>query len=191
LRLGYIGGLSRQKGIHHLIAAVNQLPEGAVTLSIYGDPNAFPDYAAELRQAAAHAGIQFMGLASRAEIWAALAELDALVAPTLWYETYSLVVHEAFAAGVPVIASRIGVMPEVIRDGVDGLLFPPGDVTALASLLRELIRRPEQLEALRRAVRPPLTIAEHAAAVQTIYAEVVESAAHVFREGHEDSRQSP
>jgi glycosyltransferase involved in cell wall biosynthesis len=191
LRLGYVGGLSRQKGVHHLIAAVNQLPEGAVTLSIYGDLSAFPEYGAELRQAAVHTGIQFKGLASRSEVWAALAELDALVAPTLWYETYSLVVHEAFAAGVPVIASRIGVMPEVIRDGIDGLLFPPGDVAALTALLRELIRRPEQLEALRRAIRPALTVAEHAAAVQAIYAEVVDAAASAFREGHEDSRQSP
>jgi glycosyltransferase involved in cell wall biosynthesis len=191
LRLGYIGGLSRQKGVHYLVAAINQLPEGAVTLSIYGDLNAFPDYGADLRQAATHAGIQFKGLVPRSEVWAALAELDALVVPTLWYETYSLAAHEAFAAGVPVIASRIGVMPEVIRDGIDGLLFPPGDVAVLAALLWELIRRPEQLEALRRAVRPPLTIAEHAAAVQSIYVEVVEAIPSAFREGHEDSRQSP
>ncbi len=190
LRLGYVGGLSRQKGVHHLIAAVNQLPEGAVTLAIYGDLDAFPDYAAELRRAAIHPGIQFKGVASRAELWPALAELDALVAPTLWYETFSLVVHEAFAAGVPVIASRIGVMPEVVREGVDGLLFPPGDAPALAALLRELIQSPERLEALRRAIRPAWTADDHAAALQALYDEVVAGAIPAIREGHEDSRQS-
>jgi glycosyltransferase involved in cell wall biosynthesis len=172
LRLGYVGGLSRQKGVHHLIAAVNRLPAEAVTLSIYGDPIAFPDYTAELRRAATHPGIRFAGPVARSNLWPVLRELDALVIPTLWYETFSIVAHEAFAAGRPVVASRIGVMPEVIRDGVDGLLFPPGDVDALYILLLELIRQPAWLDALRAAIRPAHTMADHAAHVHNIYAEV-------------------
>jgi glycosyltransferase involved in cell wall biosynthesis len=174
LRLGYVGGLSRQKGVHVLLAAVNRLPAESVTLSIYGDPSAYPDYVADLRRAATHPGIRFEGQVSRAALWPALAELDALVAPTLWYETFSIVAHEAFAAGLPVIASRIGVMPGVIRDGVDGLLFPPGDVEALAGLLLELAQQPERLEFLRNNVRPVNTMAEHAARIQDIYAEITE-----------------
>lgn len=191
LRLGYVGGLSRQKGIHHLVDAVNRLPDESVTLSIYGDTDAFPEYVAELRQSATHPGIRFKGVVSRSELWPALRELDALVVPTLWYETFSIVVHEAFAAGLPVIASRIGVMPEVIRDGVDGLLFPQGDVEALTSLLRDLIRQPERLDALTQAIRPVYTFSEHADRLYEIYAEATEPARPpAFREGHEDSRQS-
>lgn len=172
LRLGYVGGLSRQKGVHVLIAAVNKLPAEAVTLSIYGDETAFPDYAASLRRAATRPGIRFEGQVSHSALWPALAELDALVAPTLWYETFSIVAHEAFAAGLPVIASRIGVMPEVIRDGVDGLLFPPGDDEALGRLLLELARQPERLELLRHNIQPAHTMAEHAARIDAIYAEI-------------------
>jgi glycosyltransferase involved in cell wall biosynthesis len=192
LRLGYVGGLGRQKGIHHLVDAVNRLPDESVTLSIYGDTEVFPEYVAELRQSATHPGIRFKGLVSRSALWPALRELDALVVPTLWYETFSIIVHEAFAAGLPVIASRIGVMPEVIREGVDGLLFPPGDVEALTSLLWELIRQPERLEALHQAIRPVFSLSEHAARLYENYAEATEPAQPLaFREGHEDSRQSP
>ena len=47
------------------------------------------------------------------------------VVPSLWYETYSLITHEAFAAHVAVIASRLGALEEAVRDGIDGLLAPP------------------------------------------------------------------
>ncbi len=165
---GYIGGLSPQKGIHVLVAAFNRLPEGA-RLSIFGDTNAFPDYVAELRRAATHRGIHFAGLLSRAALWPALGRLDVLVVPTMWYETYSLIVQEAFAAGVPVVASRIGVMPDVVRDGVDGRLFPPGDVDALSALLRDLMHHPAQLASLRAARPPVMTMDEHAARLDSVY----------------------
>ncbi|MBX7253427.1 MAG: glycosyltransferase, partial [Candidatus Promineofilum sp.] len=166
---GYIGGLSPQKGVHHLVAAVNRLPAAAVALSIYGDAGPFPDYVAGLRAAATHPGIRFPGRLSRAALWPALGGLDVLVVPTLWYETYSLIAHEAFAAGVPVVASRIGVMAEVVRDGVDGLLFPSGDEAALAGILRALAERPERLAALRAGIRPVPTLADHSRRLLSLY----------------------
>lgn len=169
LRAGYIGGLSPQKGVHHLVAAVNRLPAAAVALSIYGDAGPFPDYVAGLRAAATHPGIRFPGRLSRAALWPALGGLDVLVVPTLWYETYSLIAHEAFAAGVPVVASRIGVMAEVVRDGVDGLLFPSGDEAALAGILRALAERPERLAALRAGIRPVPTLADHSRRLLSLY----------------------
>jgi len=169
LRAGYIGGLSPQKGVHHLVAAVQRLPAEAVALSIYGDASAFPDYAAGLRAAATHPGIRFPGRLSRAALWPALGGLDVLVVPTLWYETYSLIAHEAFAAGVPVVASRIGVMAEVVRDGVDGLLFPPADEAALADILLALAEQPERLAALRAGIRPVPTLADHSRRLLGLY----------------------
>lgn len=171
LHLGYIGGIAPQKGVHVLLAAVNQLPPAGVRLTVYGDLNAFPVYAAELEQAAIHPGIRLAGRLPHARLWPALAELDLLVVPTLWYETASLIVQEAFAAGVPVVASRIGVLPERVRDGVDGRLFPPGDAAALAAILRELMRQPAALAALRAQIRPVFTIEEHVAAVTAVYEE--------------------
>ncbi len=169
--IGYVGGLSSQKGIHVLIDAFNRLPERA-RLSIYGDLTAFPDYVAELRRAATHPGIHFAGPLSRAALWPALGGLDVLVVPTLWYETYSLIVQEAFAAAVPVVASLIGVMPDVVRDGVDGRLFPPGDADALHTVLRELMHNPAQLASLRAARPPVMTMDDHAARLEAVYNEV-------------------
>ncbi|WP_374688277.1 glycosyltransferase, partial [Promineifilum sp.] len=174
LRIGYIGGLSAQKGVHVLVGAVNRLPAGTVALSIYGDLDAFPDYTAELRRMAAHPGIRFEGRLARPAFWPALGGLDVLVVPTLWYETYSIVAHEAFAAGVPVVASRIGVMPEVVRDGVDGLLFPPGDEGALAEILRALAEDRKRVEALRAGIRPVAMLADHCERLLALYAEVME-----------------
>ena len=166
--IGYIGGLSRQKGVHHLIAAANRLPP-QVSLSIYGDLEAFPEYVAGLRAAAVHPAIRFRGPVGREGLWMALGEMDILVVPTLWYETYGLVVQEAFAAGVPVVASRIGVMPDVVEDGVTGRLFPPGDVDSLSHLLLELAEHPEEIKRLRANAPAVMSMDDHAEQLEAIY----------------------
>ncbi len=169
LRLGYMGSLSHQKGIHVLVEAVNALPANGVTLDIYGNPSVFPNYVAELRRLATHPGIRMAGLVPRAEVWSRLAELDVLVLPTLWYEASPLTIDEAFAAGTPVVGSDIGALPSMIRDSVDGLLFPPGDAVALTTLLQALHAQPEQVAALRSAIRPVKTMDTHAAEIDALY----------------------
>lgn len=169
LHIAYIGGIAPQKGVHVLVTAVNALPADGLRLTIYGDLAAFPEYAAGLQQQAAHPGITFAGQLPHAHLWAALADVDLVVVPTLWYETASLIVQEAFAAGVPVVASDIGVLPERVRPGINGLLFPPGDVVALQNNLRQLKDQPQRLAALRAGIEPVFTIADHVAAVAAVY----------------------
>ncbi|MBE7533725.1 MAG: glycosyltransferase family 4 protein [Chloroflexi bacterium] len=182
LHIAYIGGIAPQKGVHILIEAFNQLTTNqppltahrsllteSLRLTIYGDLTAFPDYAAHLQQQANHPGITFAGRLPPAQLWAALADIDLIVVPTLWYETASLIVQEAFAAGVPVVASDIGVLPERIHAGVDGLLFPPGDAAALTGILRRLQEQPAELVQLRTGIRPVYTIQEHVARVTAVY----------------------
>ena len=72
---------------------------------------------------------------------AVLHDVDVLVVPSMWIENAPFIIREAFAAGVPVIASDLGGMAEMVRDGVDGLLFPPGDARSLAACLRRLSTR--------------------------------------------------
>lgn len=176
LHIAYIGGIAPQKGVHVLIEAVNQLADyrSPITdyrsrLTIYGDPTAFPDYTARLQQQATHPGITFAGPLPHAQLWETLAGIDLIVVPTLWYETASLIVQEAFAVGVPVVASDIGVLPERIHAGVDGLLFPPGDAAALAGVLRRLQAQPVELAQLRAGIQPVFTIQEHVARVTAVY----------------------
>jgi glycosyltransferase involved in cell wall biosynthesis len=71
-----------------------------------------------------------------------LASLDVLVLPSA-YEEMGSVLTEAMASGLPVVASDVGGIPEVVRDGVTGLLVPPGDVGALAAALDRLAADPE------------------------------------------------
>jgi len=63
----------------------------------------------------------------------------AVLVPSLWYEGAGRVVMEAYAAGVPVLASRVGGLPEVVQDGVTGMLLPPGDAKAWAGAIERLI----------------------------------------------------
>jgi glycosyltransferase involved in cell wall biosynthesis len=169
LRVTYIGGLAWQKGVHVLVAAVNRLPPSAVRLAIHGNENAFPDYVARLKAAASHHAISFGGTLTRDQLWATLADSDVLVAPSLWYEVAPMVILEAFYAGVPLVASRLGGLAELVSHDRDGLLVPPGDEPALADALALLADEPERLAALRAGIRPVRTAAEHANEVIALY----------------------
>lgn len=166
---GFLGSLAWQKGAHVLIEAFNRLPPGAASLTIFGSDRAFPAYGAELRALARHPQIRFAGALPFDAVGGALRSLDALVTPSLWYENSPLVIQEAYAVGVPVIASRLGALEEKVQDGVTGRLFPAGDAAALAEVLAEIVRAPEQWAALRRNLVPPPDVDAHAAALVAIY----------------------
>ncbi len=170
-RFGYIGGLTRQKGVHVLIDAFNGLEPGG-ELWVAGDETAEPDYVAQLRASASPA-VRFLGKLSRAAVWETLAQVDVLVAPSLWYETFAFVVSEAFTAGVPVIASRLGPLAERVRHEVDGLLAPPGDVLALRQALRRFLQEPGLLDRLQGGIGPVQTMEAHVAKVETAYEAVL------------------
>jgi len=173
LHIVYAGGLAWQKGVHVLVTAVNQLPHDAVKLTIAGDPDAFPEYSRSLRQLAQHPQIHLPGKLDRSQLWALLGEADIVVVPSLWHETASLIIQEAFAAGTPVVASRIGALPERVNDGVDGLLFPPGDDAALQVILARLSAEPALLAKLRQGIRPVRTVEEHLLTLTAVYQELL------------------
>jgi glycosyltransferase involved in cell wall biosynthesis len=82
---------------------------------------------------------------------------DILIVPSRWNEPFGLVAVEAMARQLPVVASAVGGLTEILTDGVDGMLVPPGDEHALASALRQLIARPDLRERLGRAARMTVT----------------------------------
>lgn len=168
VRVAYVGGIAWQKGVHVLLAAFNELPR-AMRLTIYGDTSAFPAYTAELERLVRHPNVHFAGRLPHTELWGALAETDVVVVPSLWYETASLIVQEAFAAGAPVVASALGALEERVHEGVDGRLFPAGDALALREILLGFWQEPEQLAALRAGIRPVRTMAEHIDDIEEIY----------------------
>lgn len=171
-RFAYIGGLAHQKGVHVLVDAFNDLPPSA-RLTIAGDETAFPDYCAFLRKRSRHPGIQFVGRLDREGVWQNLGQADVLVVPSLWYETSSLVVQEAFATGTPVVAADHGALAERVQHGTDGLLIPPGDVLALRRALQSLMDDPKLLARLRSGIKPVMDVTEHLRQTEQVYQRVI------------------
>jgi len=165
---GFLGSLAWQKGVHVLVEAFNQLPSDT-SLTIYGSESAFPEYVGRLKAAARHPNIRFAGPLDHHRVGAALRQLDCLVVPSLWYENSPVVIQEAYALQLPVVASRLGALTEKVRDGETGFLFTPGDSADLARILKSVIDNPDQLAALRANIRPGPTIQEHAEQVLGIY----------------------
>ncbi len=174
LRVGYLGQIAPHKGVHVLVEALRLMPEAPIQLEIFGDQTRFPDYTRML--AAAIGGddrIHFAGPYTPASLTSLLETLDLIVAPSLWYENSPNVILEAFAHRIPVAASRLGGMVELLGDGAHGLLFEPGDAQDLARVLREVLSTPEILAQIRRGLPPVKTIEAEMDELEKIYRLVV------------------
>ena len=114
----YLGRLSSEKGIPTILEAFAEL---SAPLLIVGDG---PE-AARLRAFGRSSSVEFRGAVPASEVGPLLRGARALLVPSVCYEGQPRGILEAYAAGVPVIASDLGGLPEVVEDGVDGLLVPP------------------------------------------------------------------
>lgn len=171
LRFIYLGSLAWQKGVHVVVEAFRGVPASRATLAVYGDTSTFPDYAQSLAALADSANTVLKGLLPRDAVGQVLAETDALVVPSLWYENSPLVIQEAFAAGVPVVASNIGALSEKVRPGVDGWLCPPGDVQAWHKTLLRLAEHPDEVDRMAAGVQPPMNLQDHVTRLEELYAQ--------------------
>lgn len=172
LRVGYLGALAWQKGPHVLVDAFNRLPaDTTARLTLHGSGDAFPAYAATLRATVRHPAISLAAPVPYDDVGRVLRTFDVLVVPSLWYENSPLVIQEAYALGIPVVASNLGALAEKVADGRTGRLFPPGDAAALATLLQDLSVHPEQLAAWRDQITPPPAMPAHAAEIAAVYAQ--------------------
>lgn len=171
LRVGFLGTIAHHKGVHVAVEAVRRTP--GVELQVHGRTTDFADYCASLQQVAASApAIRFCGPYDRKSLPAVLAALDVVVVPSLWYENTPFVVLEAMSAGVPVLASDLGGLREVVHDGRNGELFAAGDAADLARRLARLRDDPGQLQAYRGRMDPVKTIAQSVGEIETIYGRV-------------------
>ena len=140
-RIGYVGRLAPQKRADRLVQAVGRMRETAA-LVLVGDG---PDRALVRRLVAASPArerITEVGFVDHTSVPAVLSSLDVLVLPSA-YEEMGSVLTEAMAAGLPVVASDVGGIPEVVRHGETGLLVPPDDVDALAAALDRIVADPD------------------------------------------------
>jgi len=147
----FVGRLSPEKGVATLLAAWQRLGN-SIPLRVVGDG----PLQAELEGYARQHGLSdvfFHGRLNPEQTLAAMKGSRFLVVPSEWYETFGRVAVEAFACGVPVIASRLGAMQEIVEDGRTGLHFTPGDPDHLAAKVEWAWTHPEEMAAMGRAAR--------------------------------------
>jgi glycosyltransferase involved in cell wall biosynthesis len=145
-----VGRLAAPKDFSTLIAAVARLPEGRAHLRIFGDGPLRSELEAERRALAVDAVVEFAGEVP--DVRPYLEDGDVFVLASL-SEGMPVSVLEAMAAGLPVVASAVPGLEEVVVDGQTGFLTPPGDAAALAARLGQLIDDPSLRTALGEAGR--------------------------------------
>jgi glycosyltransferase involved in cell wall biosynthesis len=136
----FVGRLTDEKGIHALLEAWRANAQGdhalGLPLKIVGDGPLRPEVEAAVRQ---NAQIECLGRRPLAKVCDLIGNAQMLIFPSLWYEGMPRVIVESFAKGTPVVASNLGTMAEMIRDGENGWLFAPGDSFQLAATVRRAL----------------------------------------------------
>lgn len=180
LRVGFIGQIVRHKGVHVLLDALRRLPQhvrARLDVRIYGDPDQAPEYVAELTRMMGDPPLaSFAGIYAHDETGHVFATLDVLVVPSLWFD-FPLIIHESFASGTPVVATRLGAMAEVITHGVNGLLFERGNAQELADHLRTLAETPTMLDTLKSGMAPVRTVRADVDEFERLYERLTSSPA--------------
>jgi glycosyltransferase involved in cell wall biosynthesis len=176
VHFGYLGRFVAIKGVLDLARAVASLPR-AVPFRL--EVRAPIDDASELRQrfdaiVGGDDRVTFAPAIRPEEVPDVLACYDVVCAPSRCFENGPTVLSESFGAGTPVIGTRIGAMPELITDGVNGALVEPGDWKALAGLLERVATHPETVDGWRRALPRARTMDAIAEDYEKLYAQILD-----------------
>ena len=167
----FCGRLSKEKGVDVLLDAWKNID---AELTVIGDG----PMADELRSRNL-ANVRFLGQINPESVHLALRSARALVVPSLWYENFPLVVVEAMAVGTPVIASRLGALSEIVRNGETGLLFAPGNVADLTRIVQMALGHASLLPNLgqgaRRFYERYLTPRENLRILEEVYTEALDA----------------
>ena len=173
LRIGFLGSMQPVKGVHVLLEALAGLGERDFEAELFGDIEAKPEYIGRLNRAL-DSRIRLKGKAAPDEIPRILSSFDVLVVPSIWWENSPLVIHEAFAAGVPVVCSDIGGMSELVENGVSGLHFRAGSPEDLTRCLRLVHDDRDLLSELRRGIPKLKSMKSDAAFHDQLFTSILE-----------------
>jgi glycosyltransferase involved in cell wall biosynthesis len=192
LRLGYLGQIVEIKGVHLLVEALRQVQSDLVTLSIFGDVERFPKYAAKLRKSASgDRRISFMGAYSAKELNLVMDQVDVIIVPSLWYENSPNTILEAFGYRIPVIASNIGGMSELIQHRKNGLLFEVGNSRSLADQIKSLLDEPSLLDLLSIGIEPVKNTNQEIDELEQIYLKTQGKVLNIGNASHKTNLRDP
>lgn len=152
ITVGTVSHLSPEKGLHNLIEAASLIPDvkNRFQFVIAGDGSCRPELETLVREKGLESCFQFLGFRSDSHL--IMKDFDLFVLPSL-SEGLSTAIMEAMANGLPVIGSNVGGTPELVHNGYNGILFPPGDSAKLAAAIQELTENAENLSLMGRRGR--------------------------------------
>lgn len=172
-RLIFVGRINRFKGLHLLLEAIMEIPAHLITLGIYGQTGD-EGYENEWRTKTAECNnIQWKGKLQQQDVVPAMQQYDALCLCSTFSEMSPLVIQEAFAAGIPVIASNVYGNAEQIKHNKNGLLFRFKDVGSLKEQLLRCIHEPTLLHSFKKNLSPPRRFKEVGDAYAGLYKEIL------------------
>ena len=180
----FVGRLSPEKSITTLIEAYKH-NDLRIPLKIVGDGPLHESLQADVQAAGLESGIKFLGRQDKSAVLSLMHNARFLVFPSIWYETFGLTMVEAFACGLPVLASRLGSMAEIVEDGVTGLHFEAGNSADLADKMQWANEHPEEMISMgknaRRAYEAHYTPEMNYQQLTAIYQQVIDIAKPVRR----------
>lgn len=167
-RFGYFGQINPYKGLDVLLQAIESLGSNAkgLQLLLHGAnlQKQSKDFQRKIQTRIARLQkldvVYNRGSYRPEEVHRLMKNVDWVVVPSIWWENSPMVIQEAFAAGVPVIASNIGGMAEKVRHGVDGILVQPGDISAWAKALMQASSMTVEWDSLKNNIKIPPSIHE-------------------------------
>jgi len=154
--LAFAGRLGPQKALHVALDALVEAPD--VTLAVAGDGPERGALEARTHELGLDGRVRFLGPLARERVLRLFRAADGALLPSAW-ENLPHTVVEALAVGTPVLASAVGGVPEIVRDGENGLLVPPADPDALAAAIRRFFEDDELRRALADAA--PASVSGH------------------------------
>jgi glycosyltransferase involved in cell wall biosynthesis len=182
LVVGFIGTLLPHKGVHVLIEAMRLLEGCDIKLVIYGESFHASAYERDLRRlAAGDERIRFAESYRHEDFREILAPLDLVAIPSLWHENLPATGLNAVAAGVPLLASEVAGLRELVDDYDAGFTFGLGDATTLTSLLSEFLDDEELLRRTRAGLGYPSPIEEEAWRIERVYCVISAPPVHMHR----------
>jgi glycosyltransferase involved in cell wall biosynthesis len=146
----FVGRMVKSKGVPSMLEAWEKL--SVVPLHIVGD-GPCKEQIESAKSAGKLSSVMYRGRLPRAETLAAMKKARFLVFPSEWYEGFPVTIAEAFACGVPVVASRLGAMQEIIADGVTGLHFEAGNIEDLRQKAEWAWEHPAEMQDMGRRGR--------------------------------------
>jgi len=180
----FVGRLSPEKSITTLIEAYKH-NDLRIPLKIVGDGPLHESLQADVQAAGLESAIKFLGRQDKSAVLSLMHNARFLVFPSIWYETFGLTMVEAFACGLPVLASRLGSMAEIVEDGVTGLHFEAGNSAHLADKMQWANEHPEEMICMgknaRRAYEAHYTPEMNYQQLTAIYQQVIDIAKPVRR----------